>query len=45
VVDGIDHEKAGTKLSTSDLSNQQVQTGVIQAKEDLRIDAKRVTVG
>ncbi|CAN1523120.1 Protein of unknown function DUF3540 [Rhabdaerophilaceae bacterium] len=45
VIDGIDHEKAGTKLLTADLSSQQVQTGIIQAKEDMRLDAKRVTVG
>ncbi len=45
VIEGLDQERSETKIMSSALSTQQVTVGIIQAKDDLRFDGQRVTVG
>lgn len=44
-VTGVDVERRGTHVSQAELSSAHATVATLHAKEDIRLDAKRVTVG
>lgn len=44
-IDDIDVQKARVQVSQADLTSARAQTAVVQARDDLRFDGKRVLIG